>query len=262
MAIPAALQDLMNRFTTPEDKAVFEQLVERNPDARQQAEAQATLYDAFVRGDESQLPKLGERTTGTGTGTGGGLSAGEIQLQLDLLMNKIDKRLSDEYIPKIDERIKSADAQAIMEKAAEKFFNSKAAEFEAGLLGKTIKGSDELIRIHRSHDREFGTELDTTKFEEFLNAPENAGKFPSMTKAHDAFVSEDRITKRVKDGIEEGVAARATANVPGTLSTLDTPLARMVQANAKVTGITDQPGSMTGDQKDAMVADFRKLMRA
>lgn len=240
------LQDLMKQFSQ-DDQATFEALLERNPTAKADVIARSTLFDAFVSGDDTKLPRVASSTS---------TSTSAASVDLDALLGNLDRRFNEVYLPKINERLASPDAEKIYEKAAERYFNSRAQDFEANLLGKAAKTSDEVYQIRRTHEREFGSELDTNKFTEYLNA--NPNKFASLATAHDAYVQEDRIKQRIDKGVAEQVSQRATTAVPGSELPKDGPLGAFIRHNEKFaaasTGATPR-----GEGIDAGVKAWREM---
>lgn len=252
MPIPAELTELASKLNA-DDQAVLDQLLARNPSAATDLTAQASLYKAFVDGDDSRLPAAAHSTP----------QPGSPLADLTSLAATIEQRVAARYDGKVSaleaelqQRPKAADIDTRAREIAENFFKEHSQAFAADMLGRAAKASDEVYTIRRSHEREFGTELDTNKFTEYLNA--NPGKFASLSAAHDAFVQDDRIARRIEQGVAERVAAQQTTAVPGATLPQDGPLGSFIKHNEKFAAAAN--GTVArGDGLDAAVRAFAEL---
>lgn len=248
MPIPAELTELVAKLS-PEDQTLLDQILTRNPDTASQLIAESSLYKAFVTGDDSKLPALAGTT----------LAAAAASADLTALADTIERRVASRYDSKVadlETRLSGIDVDKRAKEIAEQLFAEKSTAFAADVLGRAAKSSDEVYTIRRSHEREFGAELDTTKFTEYLNG--NAGKFASLSAAHDAYVQEDRINKRIDQGVAERVAAASTTGVPGQQLPQEGPLGMFIADNAKRTAASTGAVSR-GEGLDAAVKAFREI---
>lgn len=134
-----------------------------------------------------------------------------------------------------------------------KTIEARANEFLGSAAKLGLQRADELNRIYRQHERDFGEELDTAKFNEFIEAETQAGRtYPNVPRAYDAFVGERRTEVKIKKGIDDGVRAklkeRATQRVPGvTPSGARSPLS-VLMARGKN---TDEGGATVSERAGA-----------
>lgn len=249
------LEDLLATITDPADRATMETIFERNPDTRQQAIEQRNLYRAFVDGDTQAITDIEQQqreataramaaarqTTGTGTSTGS-----SVGLTLDQILAETTKLMDTRFKPELEKQ--STYIEEVATRAAQKI----ADQLGPRLLAESIGTADTVYSIRSSHQAEFGEPLDMTKFNEFVDA--NKGSYSSLTAAHDAYVQQKRIDKRIAEGVAEGIAAHETTDVPGTtVAGANSMLSRFVSKNSAM------GGAARGEGLDAATKAFRDL---
>lgn len=222
MAITDGLKDLLEMFDA-NDKAEFERLLEKNDAAAKRMSSSNDLYNAFITGDpEAQARAEAAAKTQAPpparTQTPAVLTDGPKQVTNADTFN--EARLAS----LLDTKLAEIFGTENFTKKVNTLVEAKANELAPNLYAKAIQNSDELYSVRRSHEREFGTELDSAKFSQFLaDNPEQ--RQVSLTKAHDAFVTEERIQARIAKGIADGKALAETNNVPGASLSRNNPLA-------------------------------------
>lgn len=253
-----AIEKLYEGLQT-DDAEFMRKLVERNPALKQTLEAQNGLYDAFLSNDEDAIKNLKPEPP---TRRGGGestsrQSAREAAFSLDELNAEVDKRLEATF----DARYKksftdsASDMEALAEKVAEKIMKKQTPD----ILAAAARTSDEIVKVRTSHAREFGEELNTEDFVKFYEGKEAA--YGSLSKAHDAFVQDKRVTKAIADGVQEELKKQRSENqTPDTLHTPRadprSPMSQFMADNAKRTNQTAAP---RGEGLDAAARAFREL---
>ena len=245
--------DELVSMTAADDATTLRDILARNPTLKTALDSRQVVYKAFVDGDQAALDAAtraqATRTTTAASTVTSPAATSAAALTLDQLDAELDKRMvgrfktfteSPEFTTAVETRAE-ARAKQLLEASTET------------ILGTAAKTSDTIYQIRRSHEKEFGKELDTTAFTTYLDA--NKGKFISLEAAHDAFVQEDRITKRIADGVVAARAAEQTSDVPGTsLPSAQTPLGAMIRANPASKDAGDR-----GTGIDAAVKAFRQL---
>jgi len=238
------LNDLLNMFSG-DDKTQMEAILARNAAATAALEGRETVYQAFVGGDQARIAAL-EAKAAPGTPT---TTTAAATVDLDALNAQLDARMTSRF----GAFVASPEFTGAVETRAKEIADGIITAKSADLLGSAARTSDEIYTIRRSHEREFGAELDTKAFSEYLTA--NTGKFTNLSNAHDAYVQEDRINKRIAKGVDEGLAAKQTTEVPGSsLPTSQTPLGAMIRANP-----ANAKEAERGTGIDAAVLAFRSL---
>ena len=238
------LNDLLNMFSG-DDKTQMTAILERNAAAAAALEGRETVYQAFVGGDEAKVAELARRNAATTTTT----SAASASLDLDALNAQLDARMTSRF----SSFASSPEFTTAVEARAKAIAEAEITAKSADLLGSAARTSDEIYTIRRSHEKEFGSELDTKAFSEYLTA--NQGKFVNLSSAHDAYVQEQRIEARINKGVTEREAAKQTTEVPGSsLPSSQTVLGSMIRANP-----ANKDAAARGDGLDAAVTAFRAL---
>ena len=130
----------------------------------------------------------------------------------------------------------------------------KIAALRGDILASALLLSDDLATIRDDHREEFGEKLDRDSFKKFVD--EAKGKYATLRDAHNSFVSEKRIEKRIADGIkEQSKHKESAASVPA--QTVSSAPARQIldRARAKST-----PSDGTSSMEKA-VAKLREINR-
>jgi len=214
---------------TPEQKAAREK-ADRDAAAARQAEADRIARETAAKAASS-----------AGAGAGGGDSAG-IAAELRRLSETItaqqssfndfkSKVITTDQLPKL------------------------GADLTKNVLALAIERADEVSTIRETHRREFGEELDRTKFEEFAKAGEDptthVNKYRSITDAYNAYVGERRIQAKIDKGVADGVKQKLSGQeVPG--STQQVALSPAQQVMKKAAESANKDG-----KSNAMVAAER-----
>lgn len=159
---------------------------------------------------------------------------GSFEAMLDKKLGNLDERVKTAASAAVDERVKTAGEQLIQETTA-----------------RTIRATDELQRIYRRHEKDFGEELDSSAFDTFLQEQLKAGtRYASMTKGYEDFTRDKRTAKEVEtkvaDGVREQLKTRATTQeVPGvTPASARSPMSVLLNRGKK----TDDQGSTTSSR--------------
>jgi hypothetical protein len=160
----------------------------------------------------------------------------------------LDKRLGN-----LDERIKTTAAASI-----EEVIKSRADELIGAATARSIRSADELNRVYRRHEKEFGEDFDSVKFDEYLTEQNKAGNhFPSITKAYEAWTSDRRIEKtietRVNTATEELKKKKANNEmVPGvTPASARSPLSTFINRGKA----TDDKGTTAAQRAGQALSD-------
>lgn len=253
------LDELYGMVTSEADKTALQQILARNPVAQERAEAQAALFSALATGDNAAIEAANTRFARAG-GAPAPVASSAVaaaSATLDDLTKMVTTQVAAQFTSQF--ATKEADIRKLALEDARKEMQQEAAK----LLTTAAQTSDAIYTVRRSHEKEFGAELDTTKFTEFINT--NQGKFATLAAAHDAFVGEDRVQRRIAQGIDEYKKTSTSAQVPGTNTDLRqstdyrTPLPAMLNFNDKLT----QPaaaanGEPRGAALDAAVKAWRQ----
>lgn len=253
------LDELLATFAEA-DRAAARDLLTRNAGAQTYLDSRNTVYSAFVGGDAAALEAAGRAAStttppaATTTTTTTPPSAAAVPpppgVTLDQLTSLLNERLSS--------------INTTIETRAKEIADAQIAAARGGLIGASTELADELYGIRAAHFREFNAELDSAKFKEFFLA--NSAKYGNkLTDAYNAFVSEARIEKRIKDGVEAGLAAAATAAVPGsdaTMPSAGSPARAFVDYNMSRPGMTPAAGAGTpAADADAAAQAFATMRR-
>jgi hypothetical protein len=118
----------------------------------------------------------------------------------------------------------------------------KIAEYRTEMLASSIKAADDYAQVRESHRAEFNEPINRTEFEKFVADQSAAGtRFASMNDAHNRYVADKRVALQIKNGIDEGLKQRQSAqHVPGqTQSTALSP-AQQIMAKQRESA---QPGA-------------------
>lgn len=252
------LEDLYATVTDPADRAALDAILSRNPATATLAVEQRNLYKAFVEGDQTEINRLDQqqreaqaraaaaaRNNPNPSATNPGAQVG---LTLDQMTAELNKQFDTRFKPQLEAQ--ASYIEEVAERAAKKVADALGPQ----LLAQATNTADTIYSIRSSHQAEFGEPLDSAKFTEFLDAPENKGRFSSLTVAHDAYVQQKRVDKQIADGVKAGVAAAQTNDVPGTtLAKSDSMAGRFINKNAAMAGVA------RGDNLDAATNAFRAL---
>lgn len=243
--------DELVTMTSAADQQAFRDLLARNPNLATRVESSQAVFKAFVDGDTSQVDAAAQAARDRATAEAARNQPVAQRAQLDLadLEKLADARAEAKFTAITTAPEYIASQEAMIERITKKVADGIAPT----LLSNAARSADEIYQVRRSHEKEFGTELDTPKFTEFLNA--NTGKFADLSKAHDAYVQDQRIEAKIAKGVAEGVAATQSTEVPGTtLPSASSPLGSMIRANKLTVGETAR-----GPAIDNAVRAFRAL---
>lgn len=236
------LDDILGMFAG-DDATALRTILDRNAAAKAALEGRETVYQAFVGGDNDKIAALATKNGAVTT------PAAAAAVDLDALNAQLDARMTSRF----SSFATSPEFTSAVEARAKAIAEAEITAKSADLLGSAARTSDEIYTIRRSHEREFGTELDTTAFSTYLTA--NTGKFVNLSAAHDAYVQEQRIEARITKGVAEREAAKQTTEVPGSsLPTAQSPLGAMIRANP-----ANAKAGERGTGIDAAVTAFRTL---
>jgi hypothetical protein len=235
------LDELLNSFAEADRPAMRDALT-RNPNAATLLTSQHTVYKAFVDGDPVRLASAASSVTPPPAVVPPPAATQPLGIDLAAL----DARLAGFQRSMFE----SPEFGTAVEARAKQIADAAIAAVTPNLIGRGAKIADTIATIRESHRAEFGEPLDSAKFEEFY-AKEGPVYGNDLVRSHAAFVSEKRIEARVKKGVDEGLAAAATNNVPGTsLPASDSPLAGFIDYNVKQSG----GKAPTADANDAAKA--------
>jgi hypothetical protein len=245
------LEDLYSLLSA-DDRTQFDSLLQRNQAAQAALLGRETVYQAFVTGDDGKLSDLAANRATASAAAASAARPTPASLDIAALDAELTRRVPTLFKTYLD----SPDAQAAIDARAEAKAKALIATSTGDLIGRAMHSADEIYRIRRSHEREFGSDLDSTVFEKFVT--DNPGKFASLTAAHDAFMQEKRIELRIEKGVADKLAAQHTNEVPGSsLPNSQTPLGAMIRDNAKRTNASGDVAR--GDNLDAAAKAFREL---
>lgn len=238
------LDELVGLFGN--DAGTIRQALANNPAAAAALQSRQTVYNTFVSGDQGGLTaavtqaqqQQQQRQPQQDTARQAAFDLDSISAELDSRVTSRMKTFteSNDFTNMVNTR-----AQAIAEDIVKKSTGD--------IIGRAAKLSDEIYSVRSAHSREFGSELDTKAFEQFLEGKQ----FGSISAAHDVFVQEERVNKRIAEGIRTGVQNHTTGQVPGTsLPTSQSPLGAMMRANP-----ANAASESRGAGLDAAIAAFR-----
>lgn len=254
--MPNELDELYGMVTNEADKTALQQILARNPVAQECAEAQAALFAALATGDNQSIAAAQTRFAAASQPAATTASPAAASATLDELTRMVTSKVTEQFNSQFATKEADIRKQALADAKAE-------MQIEGGkLLAAAMSNSDAVYTVRRSHEKEFGTELDTGKFSEFLNA--NTGKFATLAAAHDSFVGEERVQRRIAQGIDEYKKTATSAQVPGTSTNLRestdyrTPLPQMLNYNDKLTNPAGANGTPRGAALDAAVKAWRQ----
>lgn len=238
------LDELLNSFAEA-DRASAREMLTRNPSAAALLASQNTVYKAFVDGDPVKLQTAAAAASVTPAAAAPAAVSSPAMIDLAALdarlsSFKTDMFKSPEFTSAVEERAKQIAEQAL---------NTARPQF----IGQGAELADEIASIRESHRAEFNEPLDSAKFKEFFAA--NGARYGNkLTDCYSGFVQEKRIEARIKKGVDEGLAAQATSNVPGSsLPASDTPLRNFIDFNVKQSG-SKTPGADADEAAKAFAA--------
>lgn len=236
------LDELVSLFGN--DSAAIREAIGRNPAAAAALQSRQQVFKTFVEGDQSGLTEAVTRAQAAQTAVAQTRSA-----QFDL--NQLDQELNTRLDSRLKTFTESAEFGNMVETRAKTIAEQQIQARMGDIIGRSAKLSDEIYSVRSSHAREFGTELDTAAFEKFLEGK----NYGSITAAHGVFVQEERVNKRIAEGVRAGVAAQQTTQVPGTsLPSAQSPLGAMMRANP-----ANAQTAARGEGLDAAIVAFRDL---
>jgi hypothetical protein len=201
------LDELFARIATPEDKAQIEQILERNADAQEYMKSGVELYKAFVDGDRTTIDRLGERAAARPPERKTSSSSSSSPSSSSPTTSPVSTPAFD--MTKVEELVNQRTNALLQQLLETDTFATKvtglvkktADELAPNIYATSSRNANEIYDIRHSHEKEFGQPLDITKFNEFLTP--NQGKFATLTDSYNAFVNEDRIQVRIKQGVKE-----------------------------------------------------------
>lgn len=241
------------------DQQILKDILGRNPNISNRVETSSSLYKAFVDGDDASVDRTIEAAKVKAAAEAAAArrassSSSSTQLSVDMaeLEKLADKRAEEKF-----RALTTSDEYKAAEEARIKA-TIKAVTDELGpqLLSNAARSADEIYQVRRSHEKEFGNELDTDKLVAFMN--ENPGKFTSLAKCHDAFVHDERVKNEIAKGVAAGIKVEddKKIEVPGqSLGTSTSILGSMMRANKIMT----EGESARGPALDAAARAFRSL---
>lgn len=154
----------------------------------------------------------------------------------------------------IDERFKNVITKDEVNKLGGELLNNAVT--------LALKQADEISMIRETNRREFGAELDRTKFEKFVldnqDPTTKRNKYSTLTEAYDAMVADERYKSRLAKDVAEQVKQKTSgATVPGQSTSTSMSAAQQVLAKARATNKTD-----SGSSVEAAVAELKRRERA
>lgn len=211
MATTDDMKELLEMFDANDRQALAE-IISRNDAGGKRMAASDNLYNAFITGDPAAQARAEAEAKATPpparTNVPAVLADGPRTVPNSETFNEA------KFASLFDQKMNELFSADNFKKTVSTLVEQKANELAPNLYAKAMQNSDELYSVRNSHFREFGTELDSTKFSQFLaDNPEQ--RQVSLTKAHDAFVTEERVQARIAKGIADGRAQDQTNNVPG-----------------------------------------------
>jgi hypothetical protein len=226
--LSAELDSLLASFTEA-DRPAMRQLLERNPSAADTLGRQSTIYRTFVDGDTVGMAAAVAAAAPAPVPVPVPVpapAAPSLSVSLDQVTTLLNERMTG--------LLTSPQFTSAVEARAKEISTASLAAARTNLIGAGAEVADELYSIRSSHTREFGAELDSTKFKAYFleHSPAHGN---SLTKTYDAFVAEDRTNKRIADAVAAALAGRATSDVPGTtLPSGSSPAAAFIEYNTRV----------------------------
>lgn len=234
------IEDLLGMLS-PEEAAAVRAKIEANPGLAVRDRKQSELFGIYTGEDETTttsvtttpaatthtptVPSAAATTSGpaaTMTTTSTDASA-QILAELTGLKSTLDTRFAEldkKFVPAAD-----------------------LDKHRGNLLQDAIRTSHDMAQIERRHEKEFSEDLDLDAFNKFIDDSKVGGKviYPSMMKAHDAYVAERRVKAEIAKGIADGVKQQTSAaTIPGqTQSTGGMSPAQQVMAKARANGATE-----------------------
>lgn len=241
------LDDLINSFAEA-DRPATRELLTRNPAAATLLSAHRTVYDAFVGGEPGRIaavippaaaPAVAPAAAAAAAATpvaAAPVAPQTLTIGLDQLNAMLDAR---------DQRILASPAfTTAVEARAKDIATSTLAAARPEIVGQAFGLSDEASRIRDAHYREFGEELDRTKFDAFFLS--DGSKYGNrISDTYNAWIQQRRIDKQIADGIAAGLVAQQTSQVPATtLPTANNPQApNFIEHNMRTIGQTVTPSA-------------------
>jgi len=231
-----SLDDLLNTFAEA-DRPAARDLITRNAAAQSHLTSRETVYRAFVDNDPVKLQQAAAGAAGSqnppvvaaqpNPANPANPPASPLSVSLDQVSALFNEKVKSVYT--------SPEFTAAVETLAEKKAQAKFEAERANVIGAGAEISDTISSIRENHLREFNEPLDSAKFREYYAAegPKHGNR---LLDTYNAYVSEKRTEKKIADGIAAGLAAQATASVPGSaVPGVGNPLApNFVDHNMKV----------------------------
>lgn len=120
-------------------------------------------------------------------------------------------------LAKINSRLDAVkDLPQTIQTEVNKVVEARGRELRGGAVMDALRISDEMNRIYRSHEKTYGEDFDSTKFNTYVEEQKAAGRnFASVTQAYESFTEPKRIDKTVNDRVRDELKLKATNNVPG-----------------------------------------------
>jgi hypothetical protein len=206
------LDDILNSLAEA-DRPAMRDLLTRNPSAASLLTSRETVYKAFIDVDPVKMqqavaaasqPVTPVPVTPAATTPA---AVNQIGLGLDQINALLNERVNSIYT--------SPQFTAAVEERAKTIAKTQFEAERANVIGRSAEISDTITSIRESHLREFSEPLDSTAFKTFY-AAEGPKYGNDLQGSYNAYVSEKRTAKKISDGIAAGLAAQATAAVPGS----------------------------------------------
>ena len=227
------LDDIINSLAEA-DRPAMRTLLTNNPSAASLLTSRETVYKAFIDGDpvRMQAAAASAQTTTTPATTPPPAAtpppaSQSLALGLDQITALLNEKVASIYT--------SPQFAAAVEERAKAIAKTAFESERANVIGRSAEISDTITSIRESHLREFAEPLDSAAFKTFY-AAEGPKYGNDLQGSYNAYVSEKRTAKKISDGIAAGLAAQATAAVPGAgVPTVNNPMApNFVDHNMKV----------------------------
>jgi hypothetical protein len=222
------LDDLFGLLATPEDKAQLERILTTNQQVLDQVKSSMELHRAFVDCDRAAIQRLEAakptiQNSMTITPTPVPAAAATTTSPASPASPAFDMTKLDELV---EQRTRSIFDQLLktdtFNSAVKGLVKTTADELAPNMYSTASRTANEIYDIKSAHKDEFHSPLDMTKFNEYLET--NKGKFSTLTDSYNSFVNEERVQARIKQGIQEGLVAERSTQVPGgTLGKSKTP---------------------------------------
>jgi hypothetical protein len=141
----------------------------------------------------------------------------------------------------------------------EEIITKRGAELSSNASAVALRNADELNRVYRRHEKEFGEDFDSTKFNEFVEGEmKNNHRFSSVTAAYEDWTKDrrqEKVIANAKDeGAREALKKKASDFVPGvTPPSARSPLSTFINRGRT----TDSQGSTAVERAGESLA--RKL---